>query len=294
LDDDSGKAMTREPDEIIPAGSDSPEATIRAALDKIEKDKRKKTGRFVLAALSSIPWVGGFLSASASLDAEVDQGRVNELQREWLEEHRRKLTELARALTEIADRIESLGPDAETRTIAPEYLGLVRKGFGVWDRSDTSEKRGLIRRLLSNAAGTNLSADDLIRLFIDWIDRYHEAHFAVIRTIYSNPGFTRADIWDQVHGREVAENSAEADLFTLLIRDPSAGSVIRQRRETTADGQFRTKPRTHVRRGAASPVMKSAFDDKEQYELTELGKQFVHYVLSDVVPRIGMSTGDAR
>jgi hypothetical protein len=37
--------------------------------------------------------------------------------------------------------------------------------------------------------------------------------------------------------------------------------------------------------------MKSAFDDKERYELTELGKQFVHYVLSDVVPRIGGDPG---
>src|SRR5713101_3863766 len=125
--------MTREPDEIIPAGGVStPEAAILSALDKLGKDKRKKTGRFVLAALSSIPWVGGFLSASASLDAEVDQGRVNELQREWLEEHRKKLTELAQALTEIADRIESLGPEAEARTDTPEYLGFVRKGFRVW------------------------------------------------------------------------------------------------------------------------------------------------------------------
>jgi hypothetical protein len=35
--------------------------------------------------------------------------------------------------------------------------------------------------------------------------------------------------------------------------------------------------------------MKSAFDDEEPYELTELGKQFVHYVFSEVVQRIGSS-----
>ena len=34
-------------------------------------------------------------------------------------------------------------------------------------------------------------------------------------------------------------------------------------------------------------VMKSAFDDVEQYELTELGNQFVHYTMNEVVPRIG-------
>jgi hypothetical protein len=33
--------------------------------------------------------------------------------------------------------------------------------------------------------------------------------------------------------------------------------------------------------------MKSAFDDVEQYELTELGRHFVHYTMNEVVPRIG-------
>ena len=39
--------------------------------------------------------------------------------------------------------------------------------------------------------------------------------------------------------------------------------------------------------------MKSAFDNSEQYELTELGKQFVHYVLTDVVTRLESTTGEA-
>jgi predicted transcriptional regulator len=33
--------------------------------------------------------------------------------------------------------------------------------------------------------------------------------------------------------------------------------------------------------------MKSAFDNEEQYELTELGKQFVHYTMTDVAPQLG-------
>lgn len=32
--------------------------------------------------------------------------------------------------------------------------------------------------------------------------------------------------------------------------------------------------------------MASAFDDEKQYELTELGKQFVHYTMNEIVPRI--------
>jgi hypothetical protein len=38
--------------------------------------------------------------------------------------------------------------------------------------------------------------------------------------------------------------------------------------------------------------MKSAFDDKDQYELTELGKQFVHYVLNDIIPRLESTSGE--
>jgi len=269
------------------ANEESLESSIRKDLERIAAGKRKKTERFVLAALSSIPWVGGFLSASASLDAEMEQGHVNELQREWLDEHRRKLNELGRTLADISHRIESLGPEAESRSESKEYLDLVRKGFAAWDRVDTDEKRDYVRRLLSNAAATTIADDDLVRLFMQWIEQYHESHFAVIRAIYRDPGCTRAEIWDQVHGRPVRESSADADLFKLLIRDLSTGSVIRQHRETTADGQFMRKPRTPTRRGGAPPLMKSAFDDTEGYELTELGKKFVHYVLNDVVPRIG-------
>ena len=32
--------------------------------------------------------------------------------------------------------------------------------------------------------------------------------------------------------------------------------------------------------------MASAFDDEKSYELTELGKQFVHYTMNEIVPRI--------
>jgi len=32
--------------------------------------------------------------------------------------------------------------------------------------------------------------------------------------------------------------------------------------------------------------MKSAFDDGEQYELTALGEQFVHYAMTDLPPKI--------
>jgi hypothetical protein len=240
----------------------------------------------LLAALGSIPWVGGFIAATAALEAEREQQKVNELQQEWLDEHRGKLTELGQTLLQIVQRLESLGEEIQTRIQTEEYLGLVRKAFRVWDQADTREKRELIQNLLTNAGGTPLTSDDVVRLFIQWIDYYHEAHFSVMRCVYKSPGCTRADMWDDVHGTQVREDSAEADLFKLLIRDLSTGGVIRQHRDTTGDGSFIKKSPARRPKGMGSRVMKSAFDDVEQYELTELGSQFVHYTMNEVVPRI--------
>jgi len=108
-----------------------------------------------------------------------------------------------RTLLEILQRVESLGPEIEARMQSEEYLGLVRKAFRVWDQADTSEKRRLIQNLLTNAGGTPLTVDDVVRLFIQWIDFYHEAHFAVIKSIHGSPGCTRGDMWDDIHGAEV-------------------------------------------------------------------------------------------
>lgn len=280
----------REPDEIIPPAGELQlsEAQIKQALEQLASGKRRKADRFVLAALSSIPWVGGVLSAAAALDAEAEQGRVNELHREWLEEHKRKLGELASDLSGVIRRVEELGPAAEERLEDESYLGLVRKGFKVWDAADTREKREYVRRLLSNAAGTNLCSDDVIRLFLQWIDYYHEIHFAVIRIVYRQPGATRADIGASLYAQKsVRDDSAEADLFRLVVSDLSIGRVIRQHRETTSSGAFLKKQPQRVPKGYGSPTMKSAFDDTDPYELSELGKQFVHYVMADVVPRVG-------
>lgn len=254
------------------------------ALEKAGADKKRRYARFTLSALSSIPWVGGFLSAVATAGAEEDQAGINELQRQWLEEHRRKMDELSLALGQIIFRLEELGELVHERLEDPNYLALVQQGFRVWDEATTEEKRSLVRTLLTNAAGTKLCSDDLVRLFLEWIDHYHEAHFAVIREIHKEPGSTRAEIWDAIYGRQVREDSAEADLFKLLIRDLSTGSVIRQHRETTHDGQF---VKRQTRRRVASPVLKSAFDNQEPYELTELGSQFVHYAMQVPVSRLG-------
>lgn len=66
---------------------------------------KARYGRFVIAALGSIPWVGGILAASSALHAEIEQGRINELIQQWLDEHREKIASLADTIQAIADRL---------------------------------------------------------------------------------------------------------------------------------------------------------------------------------------------
>jgi hypothetical protein len=260
---------------------------LRSELAKSEPTRRRRIiEKFVLAALGSIPWVGGFLSAAASYKAEEETLRQDSMQTQWLEEHQQKITLLRDTLEQIRQRFESLGAGIEERIQSEEYLALVRKAFRTWDEADTQEKRRYIANVVTNAAGTRVCSDDVVRLFLDWLELYHEVHFAVIREIFKNPGATRFDIWSELYGEISREDSAEADLFKLMVRDLSTGGVVRQERDVNELGQFvRNRPQ-RTRRGSASTTMESAFEDTKPYVLTELGKQFVHYTMNEVVTRI--------
>lgn len=270
--------------------SDTLESQRRALALKLDGRQSGKYSRVLLAALSGIPWVGSFLGAAGTYSAEVENEQLGELQRLWLKEHEAKLKRLGITLASVLSRLDSFGEDLQERIQSEDYLSLVRQGFRSWDQAETEEKREFIRKLLENAGGTKLCPDDLVRLFIAWIDTYHESHFAVIRVLHQNIGSTRADIWREIQGQRVREDSAEADLFKLLVRDLSTGGVIRQHRDTTAYGEYVRKARAASGNRAPS-TMKSAFDDQEPYELTELGKQFVHYTMNELVSQVGQSAG---
>jgi hypothetical protein len=262
------------------------EDKIKEELTKSFQSKRKRIfSKLMSAALGSIPWVGGFLSAMADFKSEEGQVKNNLLYEQWLEEHTSKMKDLVDTLIEIIKRLDEFSEEINERLESEEYLQIVRKSFRNWDNADTFEKRDFIRKLLTNAGAQKLVPDDLIRLFLDWLNLYHEAHFAVIKEIYQNPGVTRYEIWKSLNGTQVREDSLEADLFKLLIRDLSTGSVIRQHRQTDYYGNFIKKP---VKKSVSpTRTLKSAFDDQESYELTELGQQFVHYTMNEVVPRLG-------
>jgi hypothetical protein len=189
-------------------------------------------------------------------------------------------------LSEIFGRLDNFGDEVQERIESPQYLALVKNCFRSWDEADTQDKKQMLKKLSTNAGAIKLCADDLIRLFMNWIDQYHEAHFAVIKEIYRHPGVTRGQIWDNIHGKRPREDSADADLFRYLIRELSTGGVIRQARETDALGRFYKREKTSYSQSGSSSVMESSFESTKPYVLTELGKQFVHYVMEDVVQQI--------
>ena len=273
-------------DEVPTVGPSAEIARICTELTENQPSRQRRiVEKFLLAAIGSIPWIGGFLSAAAAIPGDEQNQRLNSLRTVWLEAHQEKIGSLSSTLTEIETRFEKLGPEVEERIQSEEYLTLVRHAFRTWDESETQEKRRYTANLITNAAGTRLCSDDVVRLFIDWLELYHEAHLAVIRNVYDNPGTSRFEIWTDLYGAIPREDSAEADLFKLLIRDLSTGGVIRQERDTNALGQF-VRKRPVRRRSGAPTTMESAFEDTKPHVLTELGKQFVHYTMNEVVVRI--------
>lgn len=248
-----------------------------------------KIARFALAALSGvIPGAGGIVSGIAGAWSEEEQNDFNRLLAAWLKLQEDEIREIGKTIIEVMIGIDQSNEEIRKRIESPEYLKLIKKAFRDWSAAESEEKRILIRNLLVNAASTKICTDDVIALFIKWIDTYSEAHFKVIKEIFNKSGITRKQIWEGIHGEIVKENSAEADLFKLLILDLNTGHVIRQHKEVDYYGNFIPQPYKKSVKGSGRSYT-SAFDDEKQYELTELGQQFVSYTMNEIVPRIAQS-----
>jgi hypothetical protein len=255
------------------------------------------TTRAVLnTASGAIPFAGGLLSAIAGAWSERDQNRVNDFLHHWIQMIAAEMREKERTILEIMARVDMRNEDTAERVESPAYQALLRKAFRDWAGAESEEKRVLIRNLLTNAASITLTSDDVVKLFLDWIKTYSEFHFAVVGAIYNSAGITRGGVWEKLNRAPVREDSSEADLFRLLFRDLSTGGIIRQHRETDYRGNFLAKrpQRSPSSSRGQTKTMKSAFDDGDQYELTALGEQFVHYAMTDLPPKLEFSTaGDS-
>ncbi len=261
----------------------------------MDSGKAGKAGRAGLNVASGmIPFIGGILSAIASTWGEAEQEHANNMLRQWIQMLEDELREKGKTIAEIISRLDMNDNETLSRVESPEYQALLKKSFRKWSSIDSEGKREKIRNILSNAAATRLVSDDVVKMFIDWIDAYSDFHFEVIGQVYQNPGTTRGAMWEQLGRQRAQENSAEADLYRMLIRDLSMGGVVRQQRATDYYGNFVKKAPAKVAKGEGSRTMISAFDRAERYELTELGKQFVHYAMNELAPRLTFSEEEAE
>ncbi|HUO50184.1 MAG TPA: hypothetical protein VMU25_01275 [Candidatus Paceibacterota bacterium] len=255
----------------------------KAVLEQITGGNWKKYGRVAMAALGGLPWVGSVLSAAATLSSENEQGKTNHLLFLWVQEHEEKLRNLVEDLKRIFARLETFGDSIEERIRSVEYIDLMRKTFRVWDASDTEEKREKLRKLITSAAATQIVSDDIVRLFIELIGRFHELHFRIIREVYLNPGITKYELAEILFGTIPRDDSAQADLFKFLMHELNMADIVRGERETDFSGRFVRRTRPKKTPGSTpSTTYDSPFDTKKGQVLTELGKQFVHYAERDL------------
>lgn len=158
--------------------------------------------------------------------------------------------------------------------------------FRVWDSADTAEKRECLCKLITNAGGLSIVEDDVVRLFVEFMGRFHELHFRVLKLVYQNPGISSYDIATELFGfgDVPRDDSEKADLFKFLFHELNMTDVMRQPRESDADGRWRRRVAKKIV-GSRAKTLKSPFNDDQQV-LTELGKQFVRYIMGDLDPQL--------
>ncbi len=242
--------------------------------------KLNKRAQQVLAYLSGIPSLEEevFLElGSLSKEGEKEFVRMLAV---WLKLQEEEIEEIGKTLTEVVSKLKLNSIKVRERVESLEYLRLVRKSFRNWSAAESEQKRILIRNLLIQASQRFTSPDEVLLMFVDLLDNYSDEHFEVLRRIYFSlpEGLTRYELWKETNHREPpAEDSAEADMFKMLILDLTTGYLIRQPREKDYYGHFiRSKPPWAV---APQENIQStiAFDNTKKYVLTELGQQLMLY-----------------
>jgi hypothetical protein len=246
------------------------------------------------AASGAVPLAGGLLAAAASAWSEREQAKINNFLHHMMEMLAAEMREKEKTILEITARIDMQDEKISERIKSPAYRALLRKAFRDWAGTESEEKRIFIRNILTNAAGSTIASDDVVKLFLEWIKDYSELHFAVIGAIYNSAGITRGGVWRKLGREPVREDSSDADLFRLIFRDLSTGGIARQHRETDYNGQFLAKRNATPAPKGSVKVMKSAFDEEEQYELTALGDQFIHYAMTNLPLKLEYEAEVAR
>lgn len=242
-----------------------------------------KNAQKALAYLSGIP------TSEDSTDIETTSAvtdkvfhQFQQLIGSWLKFQAEEIRDIGQTLFEIIKRVDLDNKKNRTRLESPQYLKLVRKSFRNWTTAESNLKREFIQNLLVNASINRSSPDYVISIFIDWLDKYSDEHLMLIKELYqAGPtGLTRYELWHRLHSYQPGEDSAEADLYKLLMLDLTTGHIIHQERGKDFHGNFMKAPSKQESAVSAIPLS-TTFDNSKHYVLTELGIQFVIYIIQE-------------
>ena len=107
-----------------------------------------------------------------------------------------EIREKEQTIVEITSRLDLHDQKISDRITSTSFQSLLKKSFREWPAAESEDKRILLRNLLSNAAASSISSDDVVRLFIDWLGTYSPFHFEVVAAIYNSSGISRGAVCD--------------------------------------------------------------------------------------------------
>lgn len=227
---------------------------------------------------------GGFIHAGMSIHNDESQKATNELHSACIKEIADTVAELKDTIAQILESIKASDEEFAAKVENPDYIALVRKAFTGWSRGQSKEKREIIRRLLSRAADEQSPDYPVFNLFFDWVSRYNELHFRLIRSLKEQGKATKFQIWEGMGGQRVKDDSAEADVFGCLFNDLCFGHIVRKAGGRDAVTGRRLKAVRAPR--SSSPLLKSVLDNQTPQELTAVGELFIHYAMNELIDKL--------
>lgn len=168
--------------------------------DSNEQSNPPEGSKSAKIARGALQAVGGVLSVIAGAWSEGDQEKVNRFFEHWVRMLYDELKEKQETIIEIMimARLDLQAEVISQRVESKGYQALVKKTFREWSGAESDQNRVYIRNILSNAAASSVSSEDVVRMYIDWINQYFELHFQVIGGIYNAGGITRGEIWKKL------------------------------------------------------------------------------------------------
>ncbi len=132
-----------------------------------QESDRESKGEIVSAQSEdthSLPYgLGGTYLTIVGSWSDKEQAKFNRFFEQWVKMLEDEIREKEATIIEIMARLNLQDEKISARVQSREYQSLVKKTFRDWSGAESEEKRIFIRNILSNAAASTLTSDDVVR-----------------------------------------------------------------------------------------------------------------------------------